>query len=171
MCIITAVLQIEKWRDSRGDCTASEGRLKPGALGFLFHIIFAHRGRGEGLSCSGMYSLSCLSFCALWSVTTGLAGQSQGQGLAYVCGRKTPSHRPDQEQERWGQALVSLGCILTNPDGLPGISPCRDTGSRVGSFQEILGTNFKHFYIKKIVDRILGDFYFLFYISGVCFVP
>lgn len=155
MCIIIAVLQIEKWRDSRGDCTASEGRLRPGALGFLFHITFAHRGRGEGWSCSGIYSLSCPSFCALWSVTTGLAGQSQGQGLAYVCGRKTPSHRPDQEQERWGQALVSLGCILTNTAGLPGITPCRDTGSRVRSFQEIFGDQLQTFLYKK---KLLTEF-------------
>lgn len=63
--------------------------------------------------------------------------------------------------------------VVSSPTQLAylGSPPVETWEVESGPSKRFLGTNFKHFYIKKIVDRILGDFYFLFYISGVCFVP
>lgn len=134
------------------DSTASEEGLKPRTPSSHPPSFWAFLAAGR--VCLGLSrSLSCLSFSAQQSANTGLAGQGQGPGLVYVCGRTGPSHCPGhKEQDRWDRPYPTR-LHLHQPSYLCYLVYLEPPASRyekvrVESPQEILQTNLKHFYVK-----------------------
>lgn len=127
----------------------------------MSHIILGLPGRGEGLSCPGTHSLSCLSFMAQWSVSSGPEARVKIRAWYMSVGGLFPLTALTKSRRGGVRPCLTRTKPVVHTAGLPGITQCRDMGNGAESSQEIWGTNLKHFYEKKIfLDRILGDFYF-----------
>ena len=80
----------------------------------MFHTILGLPGRGEGLSCPGTRSLSCLSFRTQWSVSSGLEARVKVRAWCVSVGGVFPLTALTKSR-RGGDRPCLTGLFLTKP--------------------------------------------------------
>lgn len=134
----------------------------------MFYIIQGLPGRGEGLSCPGIHSLSRLSFRAQWSVSSGLEARVKVRAWCMSVGGVFPLTALTKSR-RSGDRPCLTGLFLTKPvvhtAGHLG-SPSVDTWEMELSPLRRFGEQTSNISMKKkfFLVRILGDFYFPYFI-------